>query len=490
MKNATDLTAAEFAAWRATHPPMAGGDPAGDKLAELTTKLNALHERAGAIATTLEEGATTADQVAEVKALLDGSDGNPGLRDQIAVLTQEREDAMRDAEVKAMGSKLTDLQSVIQDMQNGLKLPDGGFVLPGGEEGKAADSDDPYAPNSGHTVFADIRMANKGDGEARKRLLTGFEGATFEGKALNQEGKAMSEGVAAQGGYLVRPQVERQIVLAREFDNVLRGLCSSLNVTSNSIQLDQIGLTTTAGWVAELATKPEGTGMTLATITASIFTAAGLATISNQLLADSNPAVDGLVTADLAKRLVALEETAFIAGTGTGQPLGILNTPGIGATALATTPILDLLDAILDSIAKVETAHGAPSAILMHPRTWTRILKARDAQGAYYIDPTGGPQDPRTGQRGPVKTLWGYPVLTTNRMPTNLGGGTNESRIIVADFKEALVLDRQGITVDESQHVYFTTNQTVFRAEQRVGFTAARTPAAFDVIGGAGLANG
>jgi HK97 family phage major capsid protein len=67
--------------------------------------------------------------------------------------------------------------------------------------------------------------------------------------------------------------------------------------------------------------------MALASITASVFTAAGLATISNQLLADSNPAVDGLVTADLAKRLVALEETAFLTGSGTAQPLGILNTP-------------------------------------------------------------------------------------------------------------------------------------------------------------------
>jgi HK97 family phage major capsid protein len=461
-----------------------------DKIAELTAKLDSLKERADGIATTLESGATTAEQVAEVKALLDGSEGQTGLRDQIAVLTQEREEAMREAEVKAMGAKLTDLQSVITEMQNGMKLPAGGFVLPGSAEGKAADPNDPYAEGSGHTVFADIRMANRGDGEARKRLIEGFEGATFEGKSLSNEGKAMSEGVAAQGGYLVRPQVERQIVTAREFDNVMRGLCSSLNVTSNAIQLDQIGLTTTAGWVEELLTKPEGTGMTLATITASVFTAAGLATISNQLLADSNPAVDGLVTADLAKRLVALEETAFLNGSGTGQPLGLLNTPGIGATALATTPILDLLDAVLDAIAAVETSHGAPTAILMHPRTWTRILKARDAQGAYYIDPTGGPQDPRTGQRGPVKTLWGYPVLTTNRMPTNKGTGTNESRIIVGDFREALILDRQGITVDESAHVYFTTNQTVFRAEQRVGFTAARTPLAFNVVGGAGLANG
>ena len=83
-----------------------------------------------------------------------------------------------------------------------------------------------------------------------------------------------------------------------------------------------------------------------------------------------------------------------------------------------------------------------------------------------------------------------HPVVTSNRIPTNLGAGTNESRVIVADFKEALILDRQGITVDEFSHVYFTTNQTVFRAEERVGFTAARTPAAFNVVGGAGLANG
>ncbi len=60
----------------------------------------------------------------------------------------------------------------------------------------------------------------------------------------------------------------------------------------------------------------------------------------------------------------------------------------------------------------------------------------------------------------------------------------------MGDFSEALILDRQGITVDESPHVYFTSNQTVFRAEIRVGFTAARTPIAFDVIGGAGLAAG
>jgi HK97 family phage major capsid protein len=436
---------------------------------QIKTALSALEERANTALAAVEAGDSTA---AEAKALIEE------LRPQIDILTQEREAAIQAEEVKSLRSEFGNLQSVIEE----LRKPAGEFVLPTDDEGKAVNENDPYAAGN-FSVFADIRMANKGDAPARERLTQGIEG-------LNAEGKAMTEGTQAQGGYLVRPQIERQIVLARELDNVLRGLCSKLNVTTNAIQLDQLGLTTTAGWVAELATKPESTGMTLATVTANVFTAAGLATISNQLLQDSNPAIDGLVTADLAKRLVALEETAFIAGTGTGQPLGILNTPGIGATALTATDVLSLLDAILDAVAAVETAHGAPSAILMHPRTWTRILKSRDAQGAYYIDPAGGPQDPRTGQRGPVKSLWGYPVVTSNRIPTNLGAGTNESRVIVADFKEALILDRQGITVDESSHVYFTTNQTVFRAEERVGFTAARTPAAFNVVGGAGLVNG
>lgn len=439
------------------------------ELTRITEALSALQTRANEALTSVEEGKTTA---AEAKALVEE------MRPQIEALTAERTAALQVEETKAMKGELQTLQSVIED----LRKPSGIFTLPTDDEGKALPEDDPYAAGN-LSIFQDIRLANKGDAGARERLTKGFEN-------LNSEGKAMTEGTQAQGGYLVRPQVERQLVLARESDNILRGLCSKLDVTTNAIQLDQLGLTTTAGWVAELATKPESTGMTLATVTASVFTAAGLATVSNQLLADSNPAIDGLVTSDLAKRLVALEEAAFIAGTGTGQPLGILNTPGIGATALTAADVLSLLDAILDAVAAVETKHGAPTAILMHPRTWTRILRSRDAQGAFYIDPTGGVQDPRTGLRGPAKSLWGYPVVMSNRIPTNLGVGTNESRVVVGDFRECLILDRQGITVDESAHVYFTTNQTVFRAEQRVGFTAARTPLAINVVGGAGLANG
>jgi len=438
--------------------------------------MDELETRSRSLAEQAEKPGTSSEEIEGFKAVLSDE-----IQPQLAALTKERDERLREEEIKSLRGTVGTLEDAIKELRLGFPVA--------GDEGKGVitvDEDNPYATGE-HSYYGDIRMANKGRQDAIERLA----------KGSGVEGKAMTEGVGAQGGYLVQKVIERQIIDTRELDNVLRPLCSKLNVTATEIELNQITLGTTAGWVAELAEKPEATALTLATVTASVFTAAGLATISNQLLADSNPAVDALVTRDLAKRLIALEETAFLAGTGTGQPLGILNTPGLSTKSFTVTDVSadnGLLDTILDAIAQVQTDYGQPGTILMHPRTWTTILKDKNANGVYtYGSPSNATissvQDPRTVYTGPTRTLWGVPVVLSNRMPTNLGSGTNESRVIVGDFSEALILDRQGITVDESPHVYFTSNQTVFRAEERVGFTAARQPRAFCVVGGAGLAD-
>lgn len=444
------------------------------ELNEITTKIEALEARASELLSKADADDSTTEDVKSFTEKVETE-----IMPEIERLQAERASKEREEEVKALRAKVTTLDEVIND----LKKPLPSFAI-GNPAAPAGDEDtNPYA-TGGKSFFNDVRLANKGRTDSHERLLT----------AVGAEGKAMTEGVDAQGGYFVQPQIERQIAETRELDNVLRALCSKLNVTTNELQLDQLSLGTAAGWVAELAQKPESTSVALTSVSASVFTAAGLATISNQLLADANPAIDRLVTADLAKRLVALEETAFLSGSGTGQPLGLLNTPGISAkTVTPTDPsaAAGLLDVILDAIGQVQTDHGEPTAIVMHPRTWTRILKDKDANGAYLLGQAADALRPDfQAARTASKTLFGYRVVTSNRVPTNLGGTTNESRVIIGDFSEALILDRQGITVDESPHVYFTSNQTVFRAEQRVGFTAARAPLAFCVIGGAGLAAG
>lgn len=449
-------------------------------LKELAQKIDELETRAKKIGEQAQ-ASTSSEEIAGFKSVI-----TTEIQPALATLTAERDERIREEEMKSLKGTVTTLEGAIDELRKGFPVTDKKSI-----NVNTNTADDPYADGK-HSFYGDIKAANKGREDAMNRIAAGS----------GMEGKAMAEGTGSQGGYLVQTQIERQILDVRELDNVLRDMCSVLNVTTTTIELDQITLGTTAGWVAELATKPEATNLTLASVSATVFTAAGLATISNQLLADSNPAVDALVTRDLAKRLVALEETAFLAGTGTGQPLGVLNTPGVNTSVahVASGSVVSgsggILDACLDAISQTQSTFGQPSAILMHPRTWTAILKDKNAQGVYtygspYVAMNNSPDISagRTVYQGPSRTLWGVNVILSNRMPINLGTGTNESRIIVGDFTEALILDRQGITVDESPHVYFTSNQTVFRAEERVGFTAARQPKAFCIVGGDALAN-
>src|SRR5262249_4063480 len=139
-----------------------------------------------------------------------------------------------------------------------------------------------------------------------------------------------------------------------------------------------------------------------------------------------------------------------------------------------------------------------PSAILMHPRRWAKFVKARESSSpsTYVLGPPGQsfpgrrPQDPVPGYgqgQTPRGELFGYPVYTSGHVPSNLGGGTDDDVTIAGAFAQGLIFDREGIASDRSEHVFFTSNQTVVRNEEALGFTASRYPKAFKVVAGDGL---
>lgn len=438
----------------------------GPKFTELTEKAQELGEQLEA-----SESRETTNELTEQLNRIDES---------VKELTSAREEELRVVEQKAVANRIETLEQAISAAKDDRPA----FVLGGpvtGEQQKAIYSD--------HSFYRDASNLSK-DPAATER----WEEALGE--------KAMTSAQGSTGGYLVPPEISSELLQIREQSNVLRPLFSNLSVNSEVLRIAAITKGLTAAWVAELAEKPESE-LAFGEISVNTFTKAGLSVVSNQLLRDSNPSVDTLINRDLAKRLAALEEIAFIDGTGTGQPLGILRTPGVDTTPLTSTDVDDLLDAIVDSITEIYTNYfGAPNGILMHPRTWARIVKARksDATTEYQVGPpssgSGGGRDATNPLPGygagpnPTGALFGLPVYTSRNVPVNKGASDNESRIIVGNWSEGLILDHAGITLDSSPHVYFTSNQTIFRAEDQVGFTAARYPNAFNVIGGVGLANG
>lgn len=444
-----------------------------DALADLNSQFESLQSDMDELKTRVTEGAEQLDG----KAVTDMLEKFEALQPELTKLSEERAAKEVALERKALIDRVETLGGAVEKVA--------GKALPNFFHSQSAAEPEIYGEDGEFSYFNDVRRARDGDTVARKRIDDYFEG------------KAMGEGTDSAGGFLVPPELSDELIPIRDSVSVLRQLFTSQPIESDTIRFVAQDSGLAVAWTAEFAEKIQS-DLSFSEFEAHVYTAAGLATVSNQLLKDAKWSVDRLITADLAKRFVHLEEQAFIAGTGNGQPLGIMNTPGVISIPFtaASPKQIELLDKISDAVTEVQTQFlGFPDAIVMHPRTWGWLAKGRGTNEQYILGAgaAGTPRKPNEPIPGygqgtlPRGELFGLPVYTTPNIPTNLGDATNESAVIVGDFSQGLVLDREGIVTDTSQHVFFTSNQTVFRSEERLGFTAGRYPNAFAVIQGDGL---
>lgn len=445
-----------------------------DALADLSTQFEALKTEQEELKTSITEGADDLDG----KAVTDMLAKFEELEPELTRLSEARKSEEAALERKAMIERMDTIGSAVEKVA--------GKAMPNFFATQSQSEPEVYGEDGEFSYFNDVRRARDGDTVARQRIDDYFEG------------KAMGEGTDSAGGFLVPPEVSNELIPIRDSVSVLRQLFTSQPIQSDTIRFVAQDSGLAVAWTAEFAEKIKS-DLSFSEFEAHVYTAAGLATVSNQLLKDAKWNVDQLITKDLAKRFVALEEQAFINGSGSGQPLGILNTPGVLPIPYteASPEQTVLIDKISDAVTEIQTEFlGFPDAIVMHPRTWGWLAKGRDGTDGTYILGSGAngtqrrPNEPIPGYGAgtlPRGELFGLPVYTTPNIPTNLGDAENESAVIVGDFSQGLVLDREGIVTDTSSHVFFTSNQTVFRSEERLGFTAGRYPNAFAVIQGDGL---
>ncbi len=331
------------------------------------------------------------------------------------------------------------------------------------------------------------RKAN-GDTEAREKLVE------MSQKAAADYGiKALGEG-SGSAGFLVPPVYWQQgIAEFRLAAAKVRQLCTVIpGIATNLVYMPRETGIASVGWTAESATKVS-TDQTFGQIAVNIFTLAGISKVSRQLLEDSSPAVDMIVRKDLGRLLGQAEDIAFLAGTGAGMPTGILNTSNVLGGDLGSQSVADALAGAITAIQA--NYFGDPEAILIHPIHLNLLRTAKDTVGRYIFEPTffaaaspanrafqdnpgtlGGGYSNMPSQGGPQGTVWGLPVYADANLDTTAAQGN----MIVGAFSECYVLERTGVTLDVSSEAgtSFEQNQTWFRGEERLGFTAARQPSA------------
>jgi HK97 family phage major capsid protein len=269
---------------------------------------------------------------------------------------------------------------------------------------------------------------------------------------------------------------------------------AQLPTGTDTISLPRLATGTATAEQTTQNTAVQNTDATTGSVTAAVATIAGQQVISQQLLDQSPVNMDDILLRDLAADY-AIKVDTFVINNNATNKVGLLNVSGINAVTFTTgSPTAALLYAkIADAIQRIHTGRFMPATkIFMHPRRWAFFLAALDTAGRPLVSPdAGGALSPIAGQNGVnsqgfVGTLQGLPVFVDPNIPTNLGAGTNEDRIIILRSDDAILYEGTP-RAESSIHPNFGSLSVNLRFYNYLALHASRLPLSVSVIAGTGL---
>jgi HK97 family phage major capsid protein len=289
-------------------------------------------------------------------------------------------------------------------------------------------------------------LANPGDARAREAGKFELECSIAAAQRSNKTAQGLmvpfevlqrdlTVGTAADGGNLVATNL-----LTGSFIDLLRNAMvintlgtKMLTGLVGNIAIPKQSGAGTAYWVAESG-APTESKQAIAQVAMSPKTVGAFTDISRKLLLQSSIDVEQFVQADLATVLGLAIQSVAIAGGGSNEPSGILDTAGIGDVAGGTNGLAPTwLNMIaLESDVSVANADVGTMAYLTNAKV-RGVLKGTQK----FASTNGAPvwSDGNT-------PLNGYRAAVSNAVPSNLDKGTSTgvcSAIIFGNFADLII---------------------------------------------------
>ncbi len=265
----------------------------------------------------------------------------------------------------------------------------------------------------------------------------------------------LSEGVDADGGYLVPDEFERDIVTQLEEENVVRSLAKVIT-TQHERKIPVANGHSVAQWTAENAAYTES-NPTFGQKQLDAFKLTDLCRVSVELLQDSAFDIEDYLMKEFARAFGIAEEEAFCVGTGTNQPSGIFTSNGgtVGVTAASAAAIT--ADELISLVYALKSPYRRNAKFLLNDATVSAIRKLKDQNGAYLWQPSI--------QAGQPDRLLGYELYASPYVPAVAAGAL---AVAFGDFKNYWIGDRAGRTVQRLNELYATNGQIGYVATERV----------------------
>ena len=404
-----------------------------------------------------------------------------------AVAFTEKRDAVKaaDADIAAREARLAELVAVDEarasfEARAKELAPNAPIVRVGREELT-------YRADSGASFIRDAYAAEvRGDFAARQRIERHMAEMAVEHRASDTG--AFSGLVVPQ--YLT-DQVAPYARAGRPFADAVRNL--PLPAEGLSVNISRITTGSTEASQSSENSSVSSTDIDDTLLTVPVRTIAGQQDVSRQAI-ERGTGIDTVVLQDLVNAYATQLDSQIIGGAGTsGTHTGVLSVSGINSVTYtdASPTAAKLFPKIADAVQRVNSNRFMPAdLIVMHPRRWAFFLAAVDGQSRPLVTPNvNGPMNTygvggNTGA-GIVGSLLGIPVLVDANVPTNLGSGTNEDRIIVCYSPDLCLWEQTGspmqLRFDQTLGGQLTIKMVAFGYS---AFTAGKYPAGVSVISG------
>jgi HK97 family phage major capsid protein len=282
---------------------------------------------------------------------------------------------------------------------------------------------------------------------------------------------AMTTQQGAQGGFAVPTEFYDRLMTLVTERSVIRPRATVLPMSSKEMEVPCLDHTTApsagdtaflggliARWTEESTSGSnlQETEPNLKQIKLINYELSGYSKISNALLADNAVGLDALLMKLFSAAIAWYEDYAFLRGTGAGRPLGMLAWAGLISVTRSAASACSLAD-VAGMYGRLLPAASMDSVIwVIHPTILTKLLTMTGGDNVIFLgnDVTGRPR----------WQILGHDVVVTEKVPALNTAGD----ILLADCAQYLIGDRQQVEIAFSEHVAFTTNQSVWRFVSRV----------------------
>ena len=293
--------------------------------------------------------------------------------------------------------------------------------------------------------------------------MKAFKSWVRKGEVDEMEKKALYESDDTLGGFYAPTEYVEEIIKTVTEISPIRSIARVRTTSKRAIEIPKRTGQFAAQWVSETGTRSETTGYTTGLLEITAHEQYALVDISQAMLEDSAFNLEGEMSAEFSEQFSKAEGTAFVSGSGIGQPLGFTDsTAGVSSTNSGSGSALTA-NGILDLVYAIKSEYLGNARFVMSRGTFAKLLQLEDTEGQKIF---------HVGLNlvsGAPSTIVGFPYVLATDMPAIAGSA---KPIAFGDFSRAYtILDRVNLSVMRDPFSQATSGNIRYVARRRVGGT-------------------